>query len=315
MEMLVARRPAEEDVTSPPSPQSGRPAPVRAVKPHQEPRFKNNDLRPWSGEDILKRVSPMFVEGKGRTLFMSTSCPEGSVVLVEKPCAQLSKRKLPQLWERIHKLNDEEKLLLGPQVMCCAAMSLVLEKDARTKLDEKCVAPPDDPIHAHALRDSRRVLANLLEVGTKGRGAKPTKGRPMAMGLEAFVSEIRERRITAEELRTLALVWFLNAYEMPGSSPGLVLYDQCCLLAHSCEPNCDWQYGPSHAFVLYARTKVEPMQELSISYLGDEHLRLPTAGRQKLLREHWGFHCRCAACGGGGRAAPATSFRRAVAAP
>ncbi|SCQ12636.1 SET domain protein,putative [Plasmodium sp.] len=67
-------------------------------------------------------------------------------------------------------------------------------------------------------------------------------------------------------------VWHYNAFGHHTDNEGLVLYNRISMLAHSCISTACWHYGENDSFVLRARIKLNPGDEITISYLGDDDL-------------------------------------------
>ncbi len=81
-------------------------------------------------------------------------------------------------------------------------------------------------------------------------------------------------------------------------SIGVGLYLQASALDHSCRPNATVCFEGRHCIVRTLEdTELKPLREAftnaRISYC---NLLNPTAGRRKILREQYYFHCECEAC-------------------
>lgn len=78
------------------------------------------------------------------------------------------------------------------------------------------------------------------------------------------------------------------------SSSTLLLCPVLARLNHSCSPNCQQSWDEeSGQEKLYAMTKIQPGEELCITYCD---LREPRDGRRDVLRAKYGFLCSCPAC-------------------
>jgi len=78
------------------------------------------------------------------------------------------------------------------------------------------------------------------------------------------------------------------------SSSTLLVCPVLARLNHSCSPNCQQSWDEeSGKEKLYAMTKIQPGQELCITYCD---LREPREKRREVLRAKYGFLCSCPAC-------------------
>lgn len=78
------------------------------------------------------------------------------------------------------------------------------------------------------------------------------------------------------------------------SSSTLLLCPVLARLNHSCSPNCQQSWDEeSGQEKLYAMTKIQPGEELCITYCD---LREPRDKRREVLRAKYGFLCSCPAC-------------------
>eukprot|EP00435_Cladocopium_sp_Y103_P031408 s420_g7.t4 len=94
-----------------------------------------------------------------------------------------------------------------------------------------------------------------------------------------------------------------------GSYPAM-LFKSCCRLNHSCFPNAGGhlpgaedfdsvaQYR-SPAMKIYALEEIREGEEVCISYLAESDQLSPLLHRRSLLKDTWGFLCRCERCLGG----------------
>ena len=82
-----------------------------------------------------------------------------------------------------------------------------------------------------------------------------------------------------------------------GINFGSGLFETACRLSHSCKPNCFWFSSEDGSKrIVRAITSIQKGEELTIHYIGDEHL-VPTYLRRKALRESKYFNCECERCG------------------
>ncbi|KAF4728817.1 hypothetical protein FOZ62_008102, partial [Perkinsus olseni] len=102
-------------------------------------------------------------------------------------------------------------------------------------------------------------------------------------------------QLDARDYVHLLLIWRFNSFGHHTVADGLIMYDKISMLSHSCEATCCWHYGPNDSFVLRARVPIEPGDELTISYIGDEELFKSTNIRRQRL-QGWLFTCHCRRC-------------------
>merc|ERR1712118_392420 len=99
------------------------------------------------------------------------------------------------------------------------------------------------------------------------------------------------RPIDPHMVQRLASAWRTCSFNSPDAD-GMIMYDRISMCAHSCNPCCCFQFGRNDTFVLRARIPLAKDTELTISYLHERDLLLPTVIRQQLLGT-WDFQCTC----------------------
>jgi len=78
---------------------------------------------------------------------------------------------------------------------------------------------------------------------------------------------------------------------------GQVLFKKICRINHSCNPNAIERVGRGlDETEIIAIRRIQPGEEVTISYLADRDLREHVAHRRELLRARWQFHCQCERC-------------------
>eukprot|EP00929_Paragymnodinium_shiwhaense_P102416 TRINITY_DN65601_c0_g1_i1.p1 TRINITY_DN65601_c0_g1~~TRINITY_DN65601_c0_g1_i1.p1 ORF type:complete len:391 (+),score=36.64 TRINITY_DN65601_c0_g1_i1:325-1497(+) len=89
----------------------------------------------------------------------------------------------------------------------------------------------------------------------------------------------------------------------PRIQEGLALFPLLHLTNHSCSANTAFTAlarsgfrGNSTEMTLMATQTISVGDEITISYLDDRSLSLPTAGRRRLLAQDFGFFCECDRC-------------------
>lgn len=78
---------------------------------------------------------------------------------------------------------------------------------------------------------------------------------------------------------------------------GSGLYSNQSKINHSCVPNCEIQFPQSnHVLQVTALQKINPGEEITISYLDECALSRSRHSRQKVLKENYMFICQCEKC-------------------
>lgn len=89
--------------------------------------------------------------------------------------------------------------------------------------------------------------------------------------------------------------FYNNAINTSGQQFGLFL--TIAMVNHSCVPNAVWgSTEKSSELELRMIEDLEPGQEVTVNYIGDQSLLLSTEERQGILKASWGFSCTCLAC-------------------
>ena len=101
--------------------------------------------------------------------------------------------------------------------------------------------------------------------------------------------------ITPQMLRNYVLIWRYNSFAHHSSEKALVMYNMTSFMSHSCKPSCAWSFGQDDSFNLRSIRDLKAGEELTISYLSEEQLALPTESRRQLLKG-WLFNCECERC-------------------
>ena len=75
------------------------------------------------------------------------------------------------------------------------------------------------------------------------------------------------------------------------------VFPLCAYFNHSCRPNCAHMFNESsQLYEVHALETLEPGDELTISYLGENKWHLPTDQRRSILHKNYGFQCMCRRC-------------------
>lgn len=157
-----------------------------------------------------------------------------------------------------------------------ALLSLTCDDPSRReRILDKWV--PTSQIDEH-LQDATRVLAELCNDSS------------IPSPLRSQISLIDPR-----EYVHVILAWRYNSFGHHTETDALCMYDTTSSMAHSCSPSAVWHFGSEDAFCLRARVSLQPGDEITISYLGDEDLLRSIPERRKRT-QGWLFSCRCYRC-------------------
>lgn len=106
--------------------------------------------------------------------------------------------------------------------------------------------------------------------------------------------------VKMEDAWELMLVLESNSveFEMKGGMYLSVLCLGISHLKHSCSPNALLGMGKEAGTIeLRALKPIAPGDEVTVSYLGEPDLMVPTSERQAYLKKRWQFRCVCERCG------------------
>jgi hypothetical protein len=84
-------------------------------------------------------------------------------------------------------------------------------------------------------------------------------------------------------------------FSAPSGTSAMALFMEYSLLNHMCRPNCEWEMEDGGVRV-YAARDIEASTQLGISYLMDEYTLILREIRRAILKENFGFSCRCSVC-------------------
>ena len=101
--------------------------------------------------------------------------------------------------------------------------------------------------------------------------------------------------LTSKALRDAVLIWRYNSFAHHSDNNSLIMYNMTSFMSHSCKPSCVWSFGDGDTFNLRAVRDLVSGCELTISYISEDQVAMPTILRRKLL-EGWKFHCSCERC-------------------
>ncbi|EKX73783.1 conserved hypothetical protein [Theileria equi strain WA] len=233
-----------------------------------------SSLVPYTNEQIDSFVEVSNVPGKGRCLFARREFDTGSLIFIEAPLFSIIPSSNSDIWSVLSSLHEDSPLALPPLWHQAALLSIINgTEESNAVLKNKWVLDPDQEVS----QDVMRVLESLCIVDDTG---------------EFFYNDV----LIDPELYQLYLqVWPLNSFGRSTDPDGLVIYDRISFTAHSCDASCCWYHTDQDYFVLRARKRLLPGDEITISYLGESDLLAATYKRRELL-ENWHFFCQCNRC-------------------
>ncbi|GFE54250.1 apical complex lysine methyltransferase, putative [Babesia ovis] len=232
-------------------------------------------LEPYSSEKILSLVEVAPAPGKGRCMYTRNGYEPGELILVEQPLFVITPGSNEDLWKTLNRLNEQQPLQLSPLWHQAALVTILTGTEEKIAIMKgKWVLDNDPPVTDEVYR--------ILEATCV---AQPDG------------SFVYSNRVVVDPklYQFLLQVWPLNAFGHSTDPNGLVIYDKISFLAHSCDATACWHHYGQDLFVLRSRKKLQPGDELTISYLGEPDLLAPTHKRRELL-QNWSFHCGCPRC-------------------
>lgn len=137
----------------------------------------------------------------------------------------------------------------------------------------------------------------FILIGTNGQGIGTTAVGEWAKRVGALENISEEEKKTIDQaiddlyMRMDDFVGqFLNV-------EGSGLYSTQSKINHSCVPNCEIQFPQSnHVLQVTALQRINPGEEITISYLDECVLCRSRHSRQKILKENYMFVCQCEKC-------------------
>lgn len=218
---------------------------------------------------------------KGRILRVAKGHPgfgAGERIFAESPLLLVAESTSNAAFEEVRRLAKRRALIHDPIWYWCAMCSLRPEhlQPRGCRLD----VPP-------ASREQHEQLMLLCHP----QGCRDTSD------VAVLVTEFwppGERDI-AGLLQVLLLVWLHNCFEHTEDPVGFSTFFLPSFLSHDCRPNGMWHYE-GNGFALRARQKIEPGEEVTVSYLAEEALLESTTSRRSQLQASKSFRCDCTAC-------------------
>jgi len=229
--------------------------------------------RPWTQDEITARVRSSLGTAHGSSHpSLSTTCAlkADEVVFVEKPILTTVPVRDRDLWEHLHRVSKASRWTTDPEYYHGAFLSLP------PKMQEKLG-------RMFSMRQGWEWDNTAKEVEAILKNFK-----------SATISKETARN-ERENIRGLAAVWRFNGFQY-GTGTGLAIYETVALCGHSCNPSCSLNVQPNGSLTLRTLRQLSPGDALSISYIGEDVLRLQTSARRAALQEGWGFICQCERC-------------------
>ncbi|GBE60264.1 apical complex lysine methyltransferase [Babesia ovata] len=233
------------------------------------------DIEPFSDDKIMSLVEIAPAPGKGRCMYVRNGYEPGGLILIEKPLFVIVPNDNIEIWNTINSLHEKQPLLLSPLWHHAALITIMTgTKEKLEVMRGKWVLDPDPPVSEDVYR--------ILEATCVAQ----------ADGTFVYSNQVV---VDPKFYQFLLQVWPLNAFGHTTDPNGLVLYNKISFLAHSCDATACWHHVGDDYFVLRARRRLRPGDELTISYLGEPDLLAPTHKRRELLY-NWSFYCECPRC-------------------
>eukprot|EP01054_Gregarina_sp_Poly1_P004297 Gregarina_sp_Poly_1__4296@NODE_2335_length_2263_cov_50_285519_g1139_i1_p1_GENE_NODE_2335_length_2263_cov_50_285519_g1139_i1NODE_2335_length_2263_cov_50_285519_g1139_i1_p1_ORF_typecomplete_len559_score68_99SET/PF00856_28/1_6e10SET/PF00856_28/2_9e03_NODE_2335_length_2263_cov_50_285519_g1139_i1761752 len=264
-------------------------------------------------------------ETKGRILKALSDFAPGSIILKEDPLYAVSVDEDNWLYQKVTQWAREEDFDYDPLWYWCALCSRLTVEDKDYVSCAVHHVPLDSPNCAFFSRISDLLEALPLPLFTAQEAEKfsffyaPVGSKPLAAAqflseqmqsllqlhnrpakLDGRVETIlwdRIKSIFSEKGIEMTLqAWVHNCFDT-GDDP--VTYSTFFLptfCSHSCQPNSVWTLDDAGKFVLVARSTIKEGEEISLSYLGDSDLFMPTWKRKQELCDTKHFECTCERC-------------------
>ncbi|KAK2195787.1 bifunctional Tetratricopeptide-like helical domain superfamily/SET domain superfamily/SET domain [Babesia duncani] len=233
-------------------------------------------LEPYSRSHIFNNVEIAEVTGKGRCLFARNGFEPGDIIIVEAPLFSIVPSSNQSIWDVLTGIHELTPLSLPPLWHQAAILSIIDGTEEKHEILKKKWVIDKNP---EVSEDVFRVLQAICNCDESGR--------------YIYKDTIE---IDQKLYQYFLQVWQLNAFGHSTDADGLVIYDAISNMAHSCDASCSWHHYGDDCFILRARRKLYPGDEITISYLGESDLFAPTFRRRDLLN-NWCFTCSCERCG------------------
>ncbi|KAK1639294.1 TPR domain-containing protein [Colletotrichum phormii] len=145
--------------------------------------------------------------------------------------------------------------------------------------------------------DSNSILRQAHLLSTAGRNSLLSLStNPSKSSVFSWLESVWRSKSAPQDIvsnHTILNIFRNNNFSIGNQTQAL--FPQVARLNHSCVPNAQGNFNKDlNAFTIHATRKIEPEEEITISYL-DEHLGLRQS-RQTALHDGYGFTCGCSAC-------------------
>ena len=226
-----------------------------------------------------------YDELKGRMIRVTSDIPAGFLIYQGKALHAVCEDVNHWVFKKLKDLSIKKKLYYDPIWYWCALCSFT----GLDELSENLLLP--------VISDSAQKQLLMLY--------RPDPSPSPSPGVLAIGAELSLRKCQVVKLEVLLQTWKYNCFEHSDKPLGFSVHFLPSFLAHSCHPNAIWDEDGTEIststdtplFSMRSRRQVKSGDELTISYLPEEHLCRPVVERRKDLHATKGFFCECERCG------------------
>eukprot|EP00914_Ancora_sagittata_P016479 GHVO01032762.1.p1 GENE.GHVO01032762.1~~GHVO01032762.1.p1 ORF type:complete len:568 (+),score=61.75 GHVO01032762.1:38-1741(+) len=234
---------------------------------------------------------------KGRVLLSQKELHAGEPIMREPPLHTVCADKNHPIYLKLERWCEKHDFSLDPIWYWCALNSLIVNDGVDAGAEDSASSESEEGV---ANKSSQPYL-NLQTIPSK------TKARLLMLYIPEIVKPSREVRLlikklglgsvcTGWELETMLRIWILNCFEYTDDPLGFAIFFMPAFCSHSCMPNAVWFFNDHNEFVLITRRKINPNDEITLSYISEDGLYEPTPLRQHSLEATKDFTCTCARC-------------------
>ena len=220
---------------------------------------------------FTEQVQVRKVEGKGNCLYVVCPSGFGDLVFAENPLFFASCQS--ELFSNMQRVCSEIQNLEYDCHWYHAALVALMSKD-HLRIDT-CLRKwfPSD----NRLKEASVILDKILPYIRDERDQENT---PV---------------LSPQLLRDAVLIWRYNSFAHYSHEHSLVMYNMTSFMSHSCKPSAAWAFGEGDTFNLRSVRDLKADDELTISYISEDQLTMPTFMRRRFL-SNWLFTCACERC-------------------
>ncbi|XWV24666.1 hypothetical protein QJ856_gp1118 [Tupanvirus deep ocean] len=203
------------------------------------------------------RIKIDNIPNKGKALIATEKIPKNTVIIKELPAFMIPKNK--------HIFCDIFQLLY----------TIMNSNDTETKNKFISLAPDKIDNFLHHKKVFLKALHNLSRMRNKH-----------AKKIYSFLVNNH----TENEIVLLCAKYMCNAFEFGNDGPVILLLGT--LMNHSCDPNV--KFIKENGYMVFRTSRnIQVGEELCDHYID---IKLPKNKRQKMLKERYGFVCKCPRC-------------------